>query len=213
MINSITAFGATPISHEKVDLKFTQKQIDHILSLEYNSRDFTADKLRVTKDIFILNHDVLKNVREFLTYKVESYKKDVLQIGNKLKLTSSWIAINKKNSKHHTHTHRNSFISIVYYINCKSGALDMEIPKSPLEQGYYFEYDIIQNNVFNSRVLTLDVKDQSLVIFPSWLVHGTHINQDENERIIMGADFMIEGRFGSKEANDLIEYTLKDFNK
>ena len=211
MINSITAFGATPISHEKVDFKLNEEQMNYILSLEYNSRDFVKDKLKVTKDIFILNNNVMKSVREFLTFKVEEYKKNVLQINNDLKLTSSWIAINKKNSKHHSHTHRNSFLSTVYYINCKSGALDIEIAKSPLEQGYYFEYDIIQNNVFNSRVLTLDVKDQSLVIFPSWLVHGTHVNKDNDDRIILGADFMIEGLFGSREANDLIEIKLKDF--
>ena len=151
---------------------------------------------RISKDSFILNDNKYKNIKQNIIEVVEDYKKNVLSIKNELIMTQSWVSLNNKDNQHHTHTHGNTFISLVYYLNCVSGDLVFDFEKSSIQKGFYFDYDVEEFNIYNSSSWTFNVKTDDIVIFPGLLKHRTTPNQDTKYRKILGANFFLKGKLG-----------------
>ena len=96
------------------------------------------------------------------------------------KISFSWCNVQNKDSQLDMHAHGFSALSGVLYINVddQSSTLDFLNPN----------YSIFQFNIDpKSYVFKLQPKIGTLIIFPSWLVHGnwgTNINKTENRAII-----------------------------
>ena len=67
-----------------------------------------------------------------------------------------------------------------------------------------YSYDILQNNIFNSRTYNASVKTGDIIIFPGWLEHQALPNEDESPRIILGTNYFVTGKLGRYENKDLI---------
>lgn len=204
MIENVIPFNAIPILAQKTSFSLKHDEKEFVMALKYNTSDSGT---KISEDIYVLNDPKMNRIKDYFLQAVNKYKKEVLQIKNNLVMTSSWSTINEFNCYHHNHTHHNSFLSLVYYVECESGLLNLNVPRSSLEQGFNFKYDVENNNLYNTREISLAVQTGSLVIFPSWLGHGTKPNQSQNKRIAIAADFFVEGDFGSIKGNDPL--TLK----
>lgn len=209
MLNKIIPFNALPILHQEINLTLNNEEKEFFQTLKFNG---DSKGVQVTENIFVLNNSKTVRLKNFFTQIAEEYKKQILGINNNICLTSSWLAVNKTNCKHHEHRHMNAFITMVFYIKCESGDLIIKLPKSRLEEGFHFSYDIIETNCFNTNTCELEVKTNSLVIFPGWFYHETKINQSSKDRIILGLNFMVDGQFGSYKNNDLIKFKLEETN-
>ena len=100
------------------------------------------------------------------------------------KITNMWAIINKKGASNARHTHPNSFLSAVYYIN------------APKDCGDIFFYDprsakvnrrppTTKSNKLNAEEVNITPQDGMLVFFPSYLHHAVDENKSDQERVII----------------------------
>ncbi len=102
----------------------------------------------------------------------------------KVKCTSMWAIINRKNSFNIEHTHSNNYLSAAYYV------------KAPENSGNFkaSNPNIINRNMFpksnqgtelNSNLVSIKVNEGDLLIFPAYLPHSVEENKSEEDRIII----------------------------
>jgi uncharacterized protein (TIGR02466 family) len=209
--------NALPIVSEDTNFSFLKKEIDFLENTTYKNTHVingSSDNcgVRVSKEENILKNKEMKRIKNFILKKIEEYKNNILQINNKLKLTQSWSTCNEKGNFHHLHNHPNTFISLVYYVKCseQGGDIVFELPKSRLQEGFNFNYSITNYNSYNSTTWKIITKLNKLIIFPGWLQHHTTPHETDDKRIVLGANFFLEGVIGEKNNHDLMDISLNE---
>jgi uncharacterized protein (TIGR02466 family) len=122
----------------------------------------------------------LKNCDDIFANLEKHIKNYTDKIGcGKCKITNSWINIQKKDSRLLKHTHPDSIISGVIYLNTdeKSSKLYFYNPNQIIS---WTRREL--NTCYNNEYQYIVPKNGDLFLFPSWLSHGSHIdinNTDE----------------------------------
>ena len=108
------------------------------------------------------------------------------------KIMSSWMTSTEKNQYAVVHGHGGSDISGVYYFKSTEvdGDLFFENPNRFIKNSLCFEH-------IPSRWKTAP-KVGKIVLFPSWLEHGTHPNTTDNLRISISFNITFQ-RYGDSE--------------
>ena len=83
-----------------------------------------------------------------------------------LKLSNAWGAIYKKDNYAQPHTHYPSTISFVYYLQTT--------PNTPI--------------IFSDSNFVLHPEDDTLVIFPSFVLHEVPMHQDKKDRVVIAGN-------------------------
>ncbi len=200
-------FNAIPIAAEPTNFLLNDKEKKVLSKLNYFG---FPGKVSVSKDYRILDKKSLKRVKDFIITKVEQYKKDILCIDNDLCMTQSWTTINKKGSMHHKHNHPNAFLSLVYYVDCdpNSGDLIFSTEKSSIQDGFNFNYKVLKQNEYNSSGWTFKTKPGYICIFPGHVEHYSSAHKGDEDRIIIGANFFVEGEIGESDNTDMMRLNV-----
>ena len=186
---------STPLYHENTNFSLNSKELHFVSNIEYKNRNKENDVF-VSKSHNILSDKSLNRIKIFLDERIDFFIKNILEIDNQVKLTQSWIAKTLPHSNHHSHCHKGAFLSCVFYVNCKSGHFVINEHKSALQNGYNFDYNIIQFNAFNSEMYYREVKTNDLIIFPGHLTHETKVNESNEDRIVIGANYFLKDKIG-----------------
>jgi len=198
--NQVNIFS-TPIVIENNIHEIDNLELNHLKSLPLRNAQYN----NLSKDSFILNNNSLSKIANKIDGYVQNYIDSILEIDNQITRTQSWIAVNKKGQKHHAHEHPNTFVSAVYYPVCSSGELVIQKQQSIIQEKYFFHFGIKRFNPANSKTYSIKVKSGDLVIFPGWLTHYCTENNDDSDRIALGVNYFLKGKFGSEDTVDLIE--------
>jgi len=192
---------AIPIAHAKKVYSISQKELTVIKKAEYRP---PQEGHYLSQSISLLNHKTLTPLRKFILKKAKEYTRKILGIKEEIYMTQSWSTINTTNAFHKPHSHPNTFISVVYYAQCQDGFLFFDLHTSSLREGFNFQYTINHFNIYNSAIWDLPVQTGDMVLFPGHIDHGSTPNKSTEPRIIIGANFFIKGKLGSKKFVDLI---------
>lgn len=126
--------------------------------------------------------NTLPDFKDMVEYYLNLYS-DVMGI-QKVEIANSWFNIQNKNSLLKYHTHPGSVVSLAFYVNVPNGSTGIvfDNPNSISK----FNNMIVQSNPHNHGWYRLDVKAGDLVMFPSWLQHGSNYekNQSNNRTVI-----------------------------
>ena len=107
------------------------------------------------------------------------------------------------NEFHHKHQHSNSFLSGVFYIEADEELDDITFHNSLKPFMFTFESDA--SPVFFADRWTFKVKKNTLIIFPSTLIHHVNKTKSKNTRISLAFNTFVKGNFGiGKELTELI---------
>jgi len=90
-----------------------------------------------------------------------------------LKLSNSWAHVQNEGSVVVDHTHPNSKVSGVLYLNTDKNSNNL-VFKNP--NPYSKIETPAVSNEFNFSISTIPVENSRLVMFPSWLEHGSNYN-------------------------------------
>ena len=144
-----------------------------------------------SEDFDLKNEDVVF----FINSISESLNKTFADMGwdlekNKVKITSMWSIINKKDASNARHIHSNNYLSSAYYVrapkNC--GNIVFHDPRSVTT----FRYPkIAKPNNLNTNVFSVEPKEGLLVLFPSYLYHSVDLNRSGEERIVISFNINI----------------------
>jgi len=187
----------TPIYTNKLDREFTKKEINF----------FTKEKEKKLENVgnnssdnnYILNSSELKNLKQELDEIVKDYFKKVISIDEKASpyITQSWLNWTSENEFHHRHSHSNSIVSGVLYIDVDEKQDKINFFKNENCQIYIREKE---PNIFNTNNVSLVVKNGLIVLFPSYLDHAVDVKKGNNVRISLAFNTFVKGTIGLDKA-------------
>ena len=208
-------FQLFPISLYKASFDIDEDTKQLFYNEEYE-RMFSGNGF-YTKNKYLL-HDkkysyVIDNIKKHLNYFTRKYM--TVSDDVNFYLQNSWAVKHKGEDWAQSHSHANSLISGVYYLNTdeKSGNIRFEKPT-----GYtnlFHESTNIQFNELDNHNCAIWVetpKNGDLFLFPSHLTHSVNLNLSHITRYSVSFNFHIEGTLVSK--NSKIDYLhLKNGNQ
>jgi uncharacterized protein (TIGR02466 family) len=113
-----------------------------------------------------------------------------------LRITQSWLNINPPGTSHHRHSHGNSILSGVLYIqtNELSGNFVVHTPNKRAFGGFIEEF-----NRYNYEFIYFTPKKFDLFLFQSSLDHSVNVNESQEDRLSISfntfyrSDFTMNG--------------------
>ena len=209
MINVRTDhLNGLPIHFEKTSFRLTNDELNTIFGKGY----YHPTSNHLTKTSFLLKDDKLSRIKSFLDERMNSYIENIVEINDKFVMTQSWSTTTKKSENHHSHNHPNAIFSLVFYISSQgveSGNLVFNLDNR-LREKYDFSFNVKNYNTFNSSTWEYEVNTGDLIIFPAWIYHETRENTSDEDRVIIGANYFVEGVIGTTEGVDKIQIRLGD---
>lgn len=193
----------TVVTMNKMERYFTLEELDFMLSFKDKVRENESN----TKDIYILENEVLSDIKKICENALRDYLLQIYDPVNpndiELKITHSWLNFTKKGQFHHKHTHHNSFLCGCLYINAKKGKDTIIFTK--MDSGENWQIQSNQSNSFNSNQFVLTVQTGDIVIFPSNLTHSVPLIEEDG-RLSLAFNSFFSGNIG------FIEGPMKGIN-
>jgi uncharacterized protein (TIGR02466 family) len=198
----INGIFPTPIYISNIDRELTNKELSFIDKTKLDV--FKNEGNTTSNDNYILNNKAFKNIKEELDLTIQDYFDKIISPANNIKpyITQSWLNYTETNQYHHKHTHSNSLVSGVFYINC-----DEQFDKIKFFNDTYkaIKPEVKQWNIWNSESWWFSVKTGDIILFPSSLIHMVETKQGDNTRISLAFNVFIKGTLGNnKELTELI---------
>lgn len=117
-----------------------------------------------------------------------------------LYFTRSWAAVSTGRQEVNTHQHLQSHLSAVYYLRVPEGSGNLIFNPFAREnqnefipgllQKQNFELGVIAPSIALTPAITVEVEDDTLLIFPSKTRHGTERNQSGRARVSIASDIV-----------------------
>ena len=192
---------AIPVAYDRNVYHLNKKELNVIKKTQYRE---PQNGFYLSETSSLLENKTLASLKKFIIEKAEEYTRDVLEIKDKIYLTQSWSTINNTNAFHRTHDHPNTFISVVYYAQCKEGTIRFHLYTNSLRECFNFRYTINKFNIYNSPDWALSVKTGDIVLFLGHIHHSSSPHRSPEPRLIVGANFFLKGSLGSKKHVSLI---------
>jgi uncharacterized protein (TIGR02466 family) len=184
--------------------------------LETQFREFTLDELvfiqsqeksdtfgnRRSLESYVLDKPELADVKNGINQFIKVYFEEVVH-NTKVEpyITQSWVQFNEKGNHHHTHTHPNSYLSGVLYVNTDSyDAINFESPFKPQIIVYPEgkEPDKETKATATGHYDGFPVCSRKLILFPSYLPHSVSMKQGDALRISIAFNVFVRGQIGKE---------------
>ena len=203
----IINFAACPLVHTSTDFRLSSREefLLHEMSGFEDLHNKEYGTVNVSKNSALLESYGMDRVKNFMVNFTKDFVKNILKIKQEFYLTQSWATKNAKGDRHHGHTHPNTLLSCVYYVQADSGKLTVSTDRNGLFPNFDFNFEFEEFNNYNAKSWTFDVKTGDMVLFPGYLNHFSTPNESDTDRIIIGANFFTRGKFGTYDNTDLIE--------
>jgi uncharacterized protein (TIGR02466 family) len=199
---TINSIFSTPIYISKLNRELTNKEL---LFIDKTKLDCDKNEGNITSnDNYILNNKAFKNLKEDLDLRVKDYFDKVISPTDAITpyITQSWLNYTETNQYHHKHSHPNSLVSGVFYINC-----DEKFDKIKFFNENYktIKTEVKEWNLWNSLSWWFPVKTGDIILFPSSLTHMVETKEGTNTRISLAFNTFVKGTVGSnKQLTELI---------
>jgi|TARA_R100000455_G_C6268127_1_gene123543 uncharacterized protein (TIGR02466 family) len=203
MTGRIHSLFPVPIYVKEIDREFTKKELKFIKDQEKHC--MANEGNRNTSDYYILKRKELKNIRKFIEQSCQEYLDNVISPANDIKfyITESWLNYTREDQYHHVHSHPNSIMSGVLYIDSDQDSIKFTTP-----HGYKRLKPQVKNfNVWNSDTWNFPVNTGQLIMFPSETIHQVDRKKGKNVRTSLAFNTFYRGVIG--EGPGLTELVLK----
>ena len=193
---SLKSIFPTPIGFAKLDRDFSKTELDFV---DYNRKLSHANiGNTISDDIYVLNNPAFADIKEFIQQHVEHYinQVDTPMYDVKPYITHSWLTYTDEGDYHHKHTHPNSYVSGVFYINADITKDRIHFFKN---QHRTIEITTKDVNFYNATSWWFEVGTGTLILFPSSLQHMVDTTSSSETRIALAFNTFFEGQLGSKK--------------
>jgi uncharacterized protein (TIGR02466 family) len=117
---------------------------------------------------------------------------DYLRIREQIVITGCWANINPPGTGHRLHSHRNNYLSGVYYVRTQEGANTINFFDPKIQAGVIRPWTS-QPTAENTEVAMIRVNSGTLLLFPAWLQHAVDTNRSDGPRISISFNLMFPG--------------------
>jgi len=112
-----------------------------------------------------------------------------LKIDAPLAVTGCWANVNAPGTAHRLHSHRNNFLSGVYYVQVQDHANSIHF-FDPRPQAGVIRPPASQPTAENTEAASVAVGNGTLLLFPAWLPHSVEPNRSRGNRISISFNLM-----------------------
>jgi uncharacterized protein (TIGR02466 family) len=201
--SSINGIFPTPVYISKLNRELSSLELKFV---EKNKKNVYKNAGNTTSNNnYILNEKQFVNIKKELDLRIKDYFDKIICPANKITpyITQSWLNYTETNQYHHKHSHLNSLLSGVFYINCEE--------KFDKIKFFNNEHKTIKPetkdwNIWNSETWWFPVKTGDIILFPSSLIHMVENKEGTNTRISLAFNVFIKGTVGNNK--DLTELIL-----
>jgi uncharacterized protein (TIGR02466 family) len=164
-----------------------------------------ANQSSVSKKV--LTSPQMKDIRSVIEGHLGQYMSTVFNTSNQvqLQITQSWLTLAGKGQSHHVHTHPNSVVSGVLYINL---APQDGISFYRNEDNIWYELVKQQDNYFNAHQYFVQATVGDLLLFPSNVRHGVRPVTENVERVSLSFNTFFSGKLGRDEFSNALDVTV-----
>ena len=190
------------------EVTFTDDLLAHLKGLDqqkiiYNST-YNGD---VTNDKQVLNHDICAPLKEQVQAGLDEFLLRYYKIkfdGNFF-VHRSWVLRHRPEHWSQAHSHPNSILSGVLYLDVPEGSGEIQFYK-PENYHNWINTDTLRFMVnewheYNCDAWSIPPKAGQLFIFPSHLKHSVYINETKESRWSLAFDCFLEGLLDSGDAS------------
>ncbi|MCH2578000.1 MAG: TIGR02466 family protein [Pseudomonadota bacterium] len=195
---------AVPVAKSPIGRNYTDSELKYIESqLERPSK---AIDNYASPNKNVLAHDELKDLQTIIQQHLDNYFKAVYNTSNNvaLQITQSWLTLSRKGESHHSHTHPNSVVSGVLYVNV-AGNDGINFYRN--EENLWFELEPSETNYYNSYKIHVATKVGDLVLFPSSVKHGVNKVTEDIKRVSLSFNTFFSGEMGNPEFSNALRIT------
>jgi uncharacterized protein (TIGR02466 family) len=149
-------------------------------------------------DKHVLGALPMQPIRGFIEEHLALYMKKIFNTSNdvSLKITQSWLTLSGKGQSHHTHTHPNSIVSGVLYINLgHNDGINFHRSEDPI----WYELIRQEENYYNALQYFVQTNIGDLLLFPSNVRHGVRQVQEDIQRVSLSFNSFFSGKLGRDE--------------
>ena len=115
---------------------------------------------------------------------------DFLKIAeDAFEITGFWANMNAHGAAHRMHSHPNNFLSGVYYVQTSKGADTINF-HDPRSQADIIKPPVKGLTAENTDQVVVNVKNGTLLVFPSWLAHSVDASCGDDTRISISFNIM-----------------------
>ena len=164
------------------------KKIPADFKSNLNTAFTTTDTLHLESSFETIKNTVI-NLAEQYSTNVLGLEKDSLV------LNAMWANVRKNYSKHHIHQHPNSFVSGVMYLQIPTDTeLDTFFFVDPRPAKNMFHGIFEKESPISNRSWWYTPKEGCVIMFPSWLEHGTDefFSTTNNYRISLSFNLILK---------------------
>ena len=183
----------------------TEVERDHLSRLEMTEGRHTALN---SHNLRILDQIQLRELRGKIDLGIQEYMNhlgvDLEKIS--VNITTSWLNLYEKGDSTHQHSHSNSIISGVYYLEDCDETAPIQFHRAP---GYVnlwpntINLPIKQHNALNIDVITVIPKAGELIMWPSHLSHSVPPNESDTQRHTIAFNTFVKGTLDPKGGSEL----------
>jgi hypothetical protein len=161
----------------------------------------------VSVDHYILEQERFKDIKETVTRCVNEYFYAIMEATRETEIyiTESWVNKTVKGQYHHQHTHNNSVISGVLFLEYDdadmSGKINFVSPKY-----HQVDFDVYNQNAYNGKGFVVTPKRGIILLFPSWLQHKVDAYKGDTPRISLSFNTFLSKVLSARPTQSL---TLK----
>ncbi len=182
----------TPLYINNIDAPLINQQKDYLLNLP---KILNAGNLR-SESGYIFEHPLFVELKKTINEHIKEYVNIVYPNSNlDVYITQSWANYTEHNQYHHIHSHPNSFISGVFYVNAIKNEDMIKFYKNSLP---IYQINHNQPNNYNSNDVAIFVETGDLVLFPSNFQHNVPPTTSKETRISISFNTFIKGNLGDE---------------
>lgn len=189
---SVQLLFPTFVSSFKLGRDLTQPELDFLMNLP--ARQNIGNLTSLDTDIF--SNTVVSDLTKFINSKIEFCFNEIYKPAKnvKLRVTQSWVNYTKKDQYHHRHSHSNSFISGVFYINANKSTDSIHFYKDDYR---LIDIPSTEYGVINSKIWVVPVETGDLILFPSDLAHSVETLNTDTVRASLSFNTFPVGYLGN----------------
>lgn len=185
----------TPLYINNINAPLINQQKNYLLNLP---KILNTGNLR-SESGYIFEYPLFAELKKTIDDHIKEYVNIVYPNSNlDVYITQSWANYTEPNQYHHKHSHPNSFISGVFYVNAIKNE-DMITFYKDLPPIYQINYN--QPNNYNSSDVAILVETGDLVLFPSNFTHNVPPTTSKETRISVSFNTFIRGNLGDEDSS------------
>ena len=189
-----------PISIYQGEVTLSDELVMYLKGLDQDKIEYDGSYGgNITNDKQVLNHDICAPLKEQVQAGIDEFLFDYfkMKFDGKFFVHRSWVLEQKTGHWSHKHTHPNSILSGVMYLDVPEGSGEIQFDK-PENYHNWINTDTLRFMVeeyhqYNCDIWRIFPQAGAMLIFPSHLKHSVMTNRAKESRWSLSFDCFLEG--------------------